>query len=186
MKTLKLPKVFSHGYPIEQNHQFKDKNQAALKQFYAGWQVMNQPLAAKVLKNLLTLHLVEFEGPKLRELAQGVLPAIQLDQAQESRKQYVKLLIELIEGQRLVPEGVPNLTDAQAKLSLIQAVWPVVSQSATKHDFDLLTKSVVYMHQSTQVAPKRRHRYIEPDLDLANNLADVEKEAQKTDDGPFK
>lgn len=69
MKTLKLPKVFNHGYPIEQNHQFKDKNQPALKQFYDGWQIMNHPLAAKVLRNLLKLHLVEFDGPKLRELA---------------------------------------------------------------------------------------------------------------------
>lgn len=113
----------------------------------------------------------------------------------DSRKQYVKLMMEIVESQRLVSEGESNLTETEAKWSLIQAIWPVVSQSATKHDFDLLTKSVVYLHHATQVVPKRRHRHlmIEPDLDLPNNIDEnlVDKEIKpnlmtQVNDGPFK
>ena len=84
-----------------------------------------------------------------------------------------------------------TLTESEAKWALIQAVWPVVSQSSTKHDFDLLTKSVVYLHHASQVAPKRRHRHlmIELDHDLPNNIdnmLDKEPKPIKVDDGPFK
>ena len=83
----------------------------------------------------------------MRALAEILIQPIQLDQNAVSRKQYVKLLIELVESQRLVDESEQQLTESSVKLILIKAIWPVVSQSTTKHDFDLLTRSVVYLQR---------------------------------------
>ena len=98
----------------------------------------------------------------MRALAEILIQPIQLDQNAVSRKQYVKLLIELVESQRLVDESEQQLTESSVKLILIKAIWPVVSQSTTKHDFDLLTKSVVYLHNTTKIFNRRRHHHIDP------------------------
>jgi hypothetical protein len=154
------------------------------------------------LKNLLKLNLIEFKGLKLRTLAEGLIPLIQLDQEAVSRKQYVKLLIELVESQRLVDDSEQQLTESSVKLTLIQAIWPVVSQSATKHDFDLLTKSVVYLHNATRIFNRRLHHHIDPstgkirqqllrfeeEIDFEEFVAENNPARQELEDenGPFK